>query len=339
MHRALLLGVGLLLGAVPVWGQEVRGAVPGDSLGPLRPGRSLDLGVRRVGLSLGNAPRWVGVRLNWADAGVERVDGVNLTIWKPKHNPDALINGVAFGVVAPVGRSIRGSALGGVAIVTEQSLHGVGIAGVAQVSGGHMVGVHLSGVALVSGGTMAGLNVAGAGLVASGSLRGVNLAGLGAVAEQDMLGVNFATLGLVSQGAMRWVNLAGLGVVGQRGVAGLTVAGLGIVSGGGRIEGIALTPGVVESSDGARGILVGGYRVKGPRIEGLSLNPVMLKARDFTGVALGAHNEVMGTQRGLTIGIYNFARRLQGVQLGVLNYAGNNPPALRLLPLVNMHFD
>jgi hypothetical protein len=31
------------------------------------------------------------------------------------------------------------------------------------------------------------------------------------------------------------------------------------------------------------------------------------------------------------------ARSLHGVQFGVLNYAGNNPLLLRLLPLLNLH--
>ena len=41
--------------------------------------------------------------------------------------------------------------------------------------------------------------------------------------------------------------------------------------------------------------------------------------------------------RGLAVGGINATKELHGVQLGFLNYAGNNPKALRLLPLVNMH--
>jgi hypothetical protein len=38
---------------------------------------------------------------------------------------------------------------------------------------------------------------------------------------------------------------------------------------------------------------------------------------------------------GLAIGLFNYARRLDGLQLGVLNYAGNKRPGTRLLPIAN----
>lgn len=44
-------------------------------------------------------------------------------------------------------------------------------------------------------------------------------------------------------------------------------------------------------------------------------------------------------QRGLVIGLYNDARILQGVQIGLPNRARNNPPPFEFLPLLNLHFD
>ena len=52
------------------------------------------------------------------------------------------------------------------------------------------------------------------------------------------------------------------------------------------------------------------------------------------GVNLSAYNDVRGTQRGLAIGLFNYARTLDGVQVGILNYARNKRSA-KLLPLVN----
>lgn len=381
-----VLGVLALAGAAPAAAQDMAGETPSDTVAWARPGRALDLGVRRVGVSLGNSPRWTGLRVNWSDAGVEGVNGVNLTLWRPKENPAAVYNGLSLGLVAPVGKTIRGATLGGIAVVADGDVLGAQLAGIALVSGGSAYGINAAGLGVVSSGSMYGLNAAGLGLsggldlvgvnfatlgvVAQHDIRGITVAGLGAVAQHDIMGITATTLGvtaqhdirgitiaglgivaqrdivglnatglgLVAEGSVRWVNLAGLGVVGQSKISGLSVAGLGVVSGGGSIEGVALSPGVVESADGVRGIILGGYRVKGQRVAGLSLNPVMLKAREFSGVAVGAHNEVMGRQRGLTIGLYNYARQLQGVQIGVLNYAGNNPRWLRLLPLINVHF-
>ena len=57
----------------------------------------------------------------------------------------------------------------------------------------------------------------------------------------------------------------------------------------------------------------------------------------LTGVSASAFNYIKGEQHGLSIGIFNYARRLFGVQLGLLNYAKNNPVPFRLLPLLNVH--
>ncbi|HEY5825584.1 MAG TPA: hypothetical protein VIT44_14515, partial [Cyclobacteriaceae bacterium] len=56
------------------------------------------------------------------------------------------------------------------------------------------------------------------------------------------------------------------------------------------------------------------------------------------GVSISAFNHITGTQRGLAIGVFNFATTQRGLQLGVLNYVKDNPKGLRLLPIFNMHF-
>ena len=40
---------------------------------------------------------------------------------------------------------------------------------------------------------------------------------------------------------------------------------------------------------------------------------------------------------GLSIGLINHTRELHGVQLGLFNYAGNNPGWAKLLPFINAH--
>jgi hypothetical protein len=57
----------------------------------------------------------------------------------------------------------------------------------------------------------------------------------------------------------------------------------------------------------------------------------------FRGASAAGFNYVKGEQRGLTIGVVNYARQLHGVQIGVVNYARNNPPGLRVLPLINVN--
>jgi hypothetical protein len=97
--------------------------------------------------------------------------------------------------------------------------------------------------------------------------------------------------------------------------------------------------------------------VGAPTVEGVVVSGVAAGAKDFTGLAVApayfriekgglmrgvsvsAVNLNKGELQGLSIGLFNFARFLNGIQLGVLNYAKNNPKWLRLLPVMNLHFD
>jgi hypothetical protein len=70
------------------------------------------------------------------------------------------------------------------------------------------------------------------------------------------------------------------------------------------------------------------------------ITPGFMRIEDrgrFEGVSLAGFNYVKGEHRGLTIGVINYAGALYGVQLGVINYARNNPPGLRVLPVINVN--
>jgi hypothetical protein len=62
---------------------------------------------------------------------------------------------------------------------------------------------------------------------------------------------------------------------------------------------------------------------------------VRIENGQLRGVSIAGYNDVRGRQRGLSIGLYNYARVLHGLQLGLINVARNNPPGLRILPLAN----
>jgi len=42
-------------------------------------------------------------------------------------------------------------------------------------------------------------------------------------------------------------------------------------------------------------------------------------------------------QTGVTIGLYNSVRMLKGIQIGIVNHAGNNRAPFRWLPILNAH--
>jgi len=98
-----------------------------------------------------------------------------------------------------------------------------------------------------------------------------------------------------------------------------------------------LSAGTLTSTTDARGLLVGGYRVRAPRLTGIATSVIQTRAIQLRGIAVGGYNDFR-EQRGLSIGLYNDARRLHGVQLGLVNRARNNAPGFRWLPIVNAHF-
>ncbi|BBM73157.1 hypothetical protein [Rhodothermus marinus] len=73
--------------------------------------QALDLTVHRVGLSLGDSRRVIGVRLNFRDRRLEHVDGVNATIWTPYRPARGVVHGVALGLPLTGARHIQGIGL------------------------------------------------------------------------------------------------------------------------------------------------------------------------------------------------------------------------------------
>ncbi|MBK6456056.1 MAG: hypothetical protein IPF87_08250 [Gemmatimonadetes bacterium] len=61
----------------------------------------------------------------------------------------------------------------------------------------------------------------------------------------------------------------------------------------------------------------------------------VIEGGTLRGVGVSSFNYIQGTQRGLTIGIVNYARSLHGVQVGVVNIVRDNPKGRRWLPIVN----
>ena len=58
----------------------------------------------------------------------------------------------------------------------------------------------------------------------------------------------------------------------------------------------------------------------------------------MTGVSVSAFNHIRGYQRGVAIGVVNYAYDIKGIQLGILNHVESNPRYLRWLPIFNTRF-
>ena len=80
----------------------------------------------------------------------------------------------------------------------------------------------------------------------------------------------------------------------------------------------------------------------GKEVQGVVVAPAyfhLAAGGRLEGVSVSAFNRVLGEQRGLAIGLLNYASRLHGVQIGLVNWADNNPAGLKVLPVANAHFE
>src|SRR5690606_28167251 len=89
------------------------------------PGRNLDLGFAGYGISIGNSPAWTGLRVNFIDRDVRRVDGINLTLWRPHGSLGATFTGLAVGLYGPEAGTIRGAGIGIASVVADRTLRGL----------------------------------------------------------------------------------------------------------------------------------------------------------------------------------------------------------------------
>ena len=322
----------------------------GPALLPAQPSY-LDLTVNDVGVAIGDAPRVTGLRINFRDRYLERVNGVNITVWTP-YVATGDVRGIAIGVPATGARNIDGLALGLGGVGAEERLRGIAIApigagagqeitglliaGIGGGSGGRITGVAITGLGVGSGGGVRGLMIGGLGVGTGGRLTGITIAGLGAGAGEGVDGLMIAGLGVGSGGRVRGISIAGLGVGSGEGVTGLSIAGLGIGSGG-EIRGLSIS-GAGVGAPRIRGIVITGIGAGTLDFNGGVIAPFYFRIEregSMRGVSVSAFNRLSGVQHGVTIGVLNIAEHLRGVQIGLINIARNNPSGRRVLPIVN----
>jgi hypothetical protein len=324
-------------------------------------GLRLNFRDRRLEEAIGvNATIWTpyaytghvkGIALGLPATGARRIDGVALALFGV--STSETMSGIAAGGLGVgSGNEVRGLAVGGLGVGAGQNIVGIAIGGVGAGAGGDVRGLAIGGLGVGAGGNATGillgglgsgvggnatgLLVGGLGSGIGGNATGMVVAGLGAGVGGDLRGVSVAGLGLGVGGDAEGVTIAlgGLGVGGD--VTGLQIAGLGIGVGGTlrwvSVAGLGIGAPTIEG-------LTVAAAVAGHDVRGLTIAPAYFRIPEqgsVRGVNASAFNHVKGTQHGLAIGLFNYARVLDGVQLGVLNYAANKSPGTRLLPVINV---
>ena len=90
------------------------------------------------------------------------------------------------------------------------------------------------------------------------------------------------------------------------------------------------------------GVTIGGIGAGARDIKGVTLalgRVCAAEAGSLTGFSASIYNEIKGRQNGVTLGIYNYAYELNGVQIGIINHIRDNPGYRKILPIINWNFD
>lgn len=323
--------------------------------------QGLNIPSSNYGISIGNSVRFSGVRFNFIDKNIERINGISFSIWNANNDDEITgsISGLTFGLPMSYGSAykngislalfgtgarndLKGIHIGGLAAGAGEDMAGINIGGLAVGAGKNMQGISLSGLALGAGENMSGINIGGLATGAGKNMVGLNVGGLAVGAGKDLEGLNIAGLAVGSGGDVKGINIGGLAVGAGNNLYGVNISGLAIGAGN-KIEGLniaGLAVGAPEVNGLNIGLIVGGNVVKGMTIAPLynTIKSDNERIGYMTGVGISSFNHIKGHQRGLTIGILNIAHHLEGIQIGLINIAKSNKRGLKVLPIFNGPF-
>lgn len=316
------------------------------------------------GIGFGNLPKFSGIRFNFIDKNIEKISGINISIWQPKEDTvqTGTITGLSVGLPMAMGSENRnGVGLGIFGVGAKKNLSGINLGGLGVGAGGDVTGINVGGLGIGGGGDIKGISIGGLGAGSGGSVTGINIGGLGVGAGESLKGFSFGGLGVGAGGKVTGISIGGLGVGAGGDLSGLSIGGIGVGSGG-SVKGIAAALVGIGAGTEIKGLAIAAIGVGSPRmraiivsptaggndIKGLFIVPAYLQVGNknsteednvvMKGISISAFNHIRGVQKGLTFGVFNYTRSQRGLQIGVLNYVKDNPKGLRLLPFFNAHF-
>src|SRR5512136_1909064 len=110
--------------------------------------QGLNFPAKTWGVSFGNSKNFTGLRFNFRDDRVQKITGVNITLWRPsKNNAEAVVTGLSLGL-GPGGGRLRGVQIGLLGAGAEKSMVGLNIGGLGVGAGEDLVGINLGGLGL-----------------------------------------------------------------------------------------------------------------------------------------------------------------------------------------------
>lgn len=317
---------------------------------------------KKWGLGFGNLTTFTGIRFNVIDENINSIKGVNITAWIPKDfdNQTGSFYGLGIGLPMAMGsenrygasfglfgvgamEDVMGVNIGGLA-VGGNNVYGVNIGGLAVGAGEDLWGINIGGLAAGAGENVSGLNIGGLAVGSGKNASGITIGGFAAGAGRNMTGLNIGGLAVGAGEKLIGVNIGGLAAGAGESVIGLNVSILAVGSGG-TLAGINIA-GLAAGAPSIKGITIA-LAAGGEKVTGITVAPAYFRITNegnsditpsMTGVSISAFNHIQGVQKGLTIGIFNYAHKVKGLQIGLLNYNRSNPKGLRWLPILNAGF-
>lgn len=250
--------------------------------------QSVDLAAGGVGLSIGDSREITGVRLNFRDSRLRRVDGINATIWSPHGEARGRVSGLALGLPLTGAREVQGLGVGVLGLGTQDRMQGIMIGGLGAGAGSEVHGIALGGLGVGAGGRVSGIAAGGLGVGAGEGATGLLVGGLGVGSGGSVRGIAIGGLGVGAGDDVHGLLVGGLGAGAGKNLTGIAFGGAGVGTGG-RLHGIALSLGGVGSGGKATGLMVGGLGagagggLKGIGVGGLGFG----SGGDVTGAMVG----------------------------------------------------
>jgi hypothetical protein len=220
--------------------------------------KSFNFPTKKYGISIGNSYEFTGIRINFADEGVKRINGLNVTFWlKPNENKYAVVNGISAGVI-PIAGKMGPINLGVLGTGTANNL---------------CYGLTLGGVFIGSGGSIKGLTISGLLTMADGensTISGIAISGIGIGAHKAINGFAFGGFAVGTDGEINGI-----------------ASSLSFISAEKEIQGIAITPGYLKSEI-FNGVALAGFSNTN-QMNGLSI-AILNRTEDLHGLQLGLIN-------------------------------------------------
>lgn len=340
--------------------------------------QGLGIPSKRGGIGFGNLTKFTGIRFNYKDKNVDRINGINVTIWQNELEEEqtGTMTGIALGLPLAMGvENQRGISIGIGGAGATRTISGINIGGLGVGAGEKASGLNIGGLGVGAGDQLAGITIGGLGAGAGGDIKGITLGGLGVGAGGNLTGFTFGGLGIGAGESIRGINVGGLGVGAAENISGISASLLGIGAGE-KIRGITIAGIGMGAGDQIQGIAIAGVGMGSETIKALAVTPVLgavsvtgfilapvymqvgytskhqrlgdselgdstiteLTEGMFKGLSVSAYNNIKGDQVGVTLGIVNRTHSIRGVQFGLINIVKENPRGLRVLPIFNTRF-